>query len=58
MNMSDPTQDQITRYIKQRAQKHRDVADKGGKNASYHRGTAIIFDALAGDIAAGLYDES
>lgn len=44
----------IVTYIQNRAQRHRDAATPNGKDSSYHKGTAILLDALAGDIKAGL----
>lgn len=42
--------EQVALYVERRAAEHRAAAGKGGKNASYHRGTAVLFDALASDI--------
>lgn len=46
--------DSIIAYIEARARRHRDKAKEKGKDASFHRGTAVLYDALAGDIRAGL----
>lgn len=44
----------IVAYIEQRADEHQRRAEKGGRDSSYHRGTATLFRALASDIKAGL----
>lgn len=46
--------DSIVAYIEERARRHRGKAKEKGKDSSFHKGTAILYDALAGDIRAGL----
>ena len=50
-------EEEITAYIERRAAEHDEKSKNPTKtgHASYHRGTAVLFRALASDIKAGLY---
>ncbi len=53
--MEDTTRTSIVSYIELRADQHLAASTKAtGADASYHKGTAVLFKALASDVKAGL----